>query len=386
MFMSDTYLRLQTYDETLWYPGCPVMLEKSALLYDRIKNLQLLQCKFRNIQEKSIRSISVQITLFDHNNQMLGNPFSFQYSQLNVLFHGEFGSQTPIYLPVSNVAKFQIMLKEVTYTDQSRYLDGNILQPLPPFPDSQQSLYEKERKKSTKETAHLPLQKTRHKKRILIFSLLSVLALSLIIGIGYYSIFVIHPNHPYEKAEDDIHSGDYVKSIQNSADYEDSETQSKEIQYQEAGVLVAEGNYKEAIEYYKNIYDYKDSAQLQNQAKYNYAVQLLENGNFEDCFYQLNTLHDLKSFEGSDEVYLECCYQLGIQYTQEGKYNEAADKLNACLDYKDGRQKLIECADLNIEYIIETNDWRNRFSALSMYPPGYDRTAKEKYLESMLRY
>ena len=100
----------------------------------------------------------------------------------------------------------------------------------------------------------------------------------------------------------------------------------------------------------------------------------------------MNTLHDLKSFEGSDEVYLECCYQLGIQYTQEGKYNEAADKLNACLDYKDGRQKLIECADLNIEYIIETNNWRDEFLALAMYPPGYDRTAKEKYMESMLQY
>ena len=103
------------------------------------------------------------------------------------------------------------------------------------------------------------------------------------------------------------------------SDYKDVPDRMNECSYQYAGLLLEQGKYQEAIDQYKKVYHYKDSAQLQDVAKFNIAKKLFEEKNYEECYAALDGLKkSLKDLDGGMDMYMECCYQVGLYYLKIG--------------------------------------------------------------------
>lgn len=119
--MIERYLQLYSLPENLHQEGSPVLISAGVLLKDTRMNELLVQLKFRNISQRTIRSVKVQITASDTAGAILKGVDSFSYLDLAVQEDGDFGSKTPIRMPDLNTRSFSVKILSVVCADNYIY-------------------------------------------------------------------------------------------------------------------------------------------------------------------------------------------------------------------------------------------------------------------------
>lgn len=152
--MSERYLRLFSLPQNIGQAGSPVLISAGALLKDNSTGKVLVQLKFRNISEKSIKSVKIKVNAYDTAGCELKGIDAFSYLDLALGRDKEFGNQTPIMLPDKTTRAFSVEILSVAFMDGTAYipsihvaadtLDSDTLETVHLLDDERKELKEKQ--------------------------------------------------------------------------------------------------------------------------------------------------------------------------------------------------------------------------------------------------
>ena len=131
--MANTRLELlMKKDEVSYVQGSPLLLEAYALHKDTVTGDCIAQLKWKNLDSRTVKAVMVELHTYDAFNSKLA-PIQYQYDGLNAASGSEFGGKTPIVIHDSNVSRFDVALKAVSFTDGSIWQNDadRIFEPLP---------------------------------------------------------------------------------------------------------------------------------------------------------------------------------------------------------------------------------------------------------------
>ena len=130
--MSERYTRVFALEENLYAEGLPVIISAGVLLKDNTTGNILGQLKYKNVSDKTIKGLSVELELFDNANRPLDNTVSYQYLDFSAGPKESFGTQTAIPISDNTARGFKIKIKEVIFTDITIW-QGSVdeLKPIP---------------------------------------------------------------------------------------------------------------------------------------------------------------------------------------------------------------------------------------------------------------
>ena len=124
MDMRERYERIFTLPGLLYTQGSPIIVEAGALLKDNQYNTVVAQLKFRNISEKIIKAVSVNIFALDIAQRSLGEPVIFQYLDLSASRDDNFGQNIPVNLPNPETRAFYISIREIIFDNNEVWNTG----------------------------------------------------------------------------------------------------------------------------------------------------------------------------------------------------------------------------------------------------------------------
>lgn len=120
--MDERFTRLFSLPENLGLDGCPIVISAGVLLKDNVTRKKLVQLKLRNLSPQEIKAVQVKINAYDANGTALDGVATFSYLDLSVPLDGDFGSQTPIWLPDTTARSFTVDILSVTFADGTVYV------------------------------------------------------------------------------------------------------------------------------------------------------------------------------------------------------------------------------------------------------------------------
>ncbi len=120
--MDERFTRLFSLPENLGLDGCPIVISAGVLLKDNVTRKKLVQLKLRNLSPQEIKAVQVKINAYDANGTALDGVVTFSYLDLSVPLDGDFGSQTPIWLPDATARSFTVDILSVTLADGTVYV------------------------------------------------------------------------------------------------------------------------------------------------------------------------------------------------------------------------------------------------------------------------
>lgn len=136
--MDERFTRLFSLPENLGLDGCPIVISAGVLLKDNATGNILVQLKLRNLSPQEIRAVQVKINAYDIVGTALEGVETFSYLDLSVPLDGDFGSQTPIWLPDATTRSFTVDILSVIFADGTVYVpaegqttrtvEGNVLE------------------------------------------------------------------------------------------------------------------------------------------------------------------------------------------------------------------------------------------------------------------
>ena len=117
--MSERYAKLFALPKYLYTDDAPVVIMAGALLKDNDTGAILAQLKFKNIDNRIIKALTVELKTYDSAGRLLKDIVTKQYLDLNAGRESEFGQKTAI--PVENYAvrSFQVTVTEVVFANRS---------------------------------------------------------------------------------------------------------------------------------------------------------------------------------------------------------------------------------------------------------------------------
>ena len=77
--MESQYRKIKEFNDTLWTPDSPVLVDKMRLMHDRIYGTNVLQITFRNVTDMNIYGLSIILTLKDANGRQIYEEIPFNY-------------------------------------------------------------------------------------------------------------------------------------------------------------------------------------------------------------------------------------------------------------------------------------------------------------------
>ena len=119
--MSERFIKLFTAESNLYFDGSPVIIEAGALLKDTATEKIIAQLKILNLSEKTISYLSVYISPLDSMNRRIGEAIAFEYLDICVPTHTEFGSKQPLFMPNASTRAFEICGCDVRFEDGSSW-------------------------------------------------------------------------------------------------------------------------------------------------------------------------------------------------------------------------------------------------------------------------
>lgn len=125
----ERFERICFIDGMLWSHDCPVLLEKGALLIDTKKNINVLQLKFRNLQEPPISAVYLIIKQKDVMGNVLGDIERF-YLDLSVKSNEYFGNSVPIELTFKQARSFDYIVSTIVFADGTKWQSSECLMPI----------------------------------------------------------------------------------------------------------------------------------------------------------------------------------------------------------------------------------------------------------------
>ena len=119
--MSEKYTIVQHEKRLFWLQDCPVLLHSYALTKNNTNNSIFLQCKFENIDDKSIKAMNIAVKCSDVSHQELANVDNFPYLDINVQPYTLFGDKTPVALPNNTTRNVRIIPLKVIFSDDTTW-------------------------------------------------------------------------------------------------------------------------------------------------------------------------------------------------------------------------------------------------------------------------
>lgn len=104
-------------NETVFPAGFPIVLENTALIFDRFQDKLFARCTFRSITDKVIKAIRIEMICSDTWGNTLGGPVSFQYLDVNTRRDSKFGQTQPIELADKTTRKITVSVSKVLFGD-----------------------------------------------------------------------------------------------------------------------------------------------------------------------------------------------------------------------------------------------------------------------------
>lgn len=117
--MEERFIKLYSLEKNLYAENSPVILAAGQLSKDTVANKVLIQLKFKNITDKTIKALRIAINTFDTVGDSLGEASKYEYLDLTAGRDAEFGQKTPIYLKNHATRSFSIDINEVIFDDNS---------------------------------------------------------------------------------------------------------------------------------------------------------------------------------------------------------------------------------------------------------------------------
>ena len=115
--MAERYTRVFTAKNNLYIEGSPVILSAGALLKDNKTGNVFAQLKIKNISNKKIKALRLNISAFDCFGENLGGDISFEYLDLSAVRDEEFGQKTLIPLKSTSARSFEVTVNKVLFKD-----------------------------------------------------------------------------------------------------------------------------------------------------------------------------------------------------------------------------------------------------------------------------
>lgn len=121
--MSERYTRIYTlagykFPEEI---ECPVSVEAGALLLDNEQKKVLAQIKYKNLTNKSIKSMTVDVKVYDKQQNQIKSVEGFEYKNLIAGAGDTFGEKSPVFMNDNNAASFYVNVNNIVYSDGSRW-------------------------------------------------------------------------------------------------------------------------------------------------------------------------------------------------------------------------------------------------------------------------
>ena len=117
--MSERYTRLFSLPGNLHTPKAPLLIMAGALLKDNVTGQVLAQVKYKNLQIKPIKALTVSLQALDTRGLPLGEPVEHQYLDLSAPRDSEFGQKEPIPFPDASTRGFSAQVRQVIFSDNS---------------------------------------------------------------------------------------------------------------------------------------------------------------------------------------------------------------------------------------------------------------------------
>ena len=390
--MAERFSRVFSLLENLYQEGSPILIAAGALLKDNQTGNILAQLKFRNICDKTIKGIKVNVFPQDISGQVLGDPIVVQYLDLTVQRDEFFGQKQPIKMPDSTTRGFSVCVCTVFFSDSSTWdsterewiqlPNGRPLQTDTIFQDT--DLLQQYHIKYGKDCIIVPEQVMDlwycscgalnsqeetdcHKCSRKLEDLLSVDVESL--RLEKEARLKIEAA---EKAEADIKASVFKKKILfataiaaviAAAYFITVKVILPNQKYNNAISILEAGNYEEAISAFDALGEYKDSTAYQQYSK---AASLLEAEKYEEAVSAFEALGGFKDSaaradQAKDEIYIKA-----IDQFEKGQLLEAALAFTFLGDYKSSQEYLKKIGNdetvnyaLFIDYIKKKGTWRD---------------------------
>lgn len=197
------------------------------------------------------------------------------------------------------------------------------------------------------------------KKRIIIIcsSLIVILCVCVL-------SFVLTKNlRIYNKATQQMDSGDYDNAIQTFTsiqDYKDSSQQINECYYQKALNYINEKDYTEANKIFRQIPDYEKTQDGINECNYQQALDFINELKYKDA---IRILKDL-DYKDSSDILVDTQYTLACDLLEREQYLDAIDIFKS-ITYKDSAEKCIEAKYDFSTYLISKERYEDAIEYLS---------------------
>ena len=124
--MAERYEKVFSQAENLYCTGAPLVLEKGALLKDGLTQNIVAQLKFKSIQDKVIKAVTVKILSYDTLGKPLKEETQYQYLDLFVKRDESFGEQVPIIVVNSQTRSYQIIVSQVIFVNNTIWTGNEV--------------------------------------------------------------------------------------------------------------------------------------------------------------------------------------------------------------------------------------------------------------------
>ena len=139
--MAERYEKVFSQADNLYCTGAPLVLEKGALLKDGLTQNIVAQLKFKSIQDKVIKAVTVKILSYDTLGKPLKEETQYQYLDLFVKRDESFGEQVPIIVMNSQTRSYQII---VIFVNNTIWTGNEVWTPLAQAPSCNKVFQEPE--------------------------------------------------------------------------------------------------------------------------------------------------------------------------------------------------------------------------------------------------
>ena len=119
------YTTLYKTPENLYTENSPVIISAGALLKDNDTNKILVQLKFRNIYDKTIKAVKIEIIPYSVDKEELTERTESQYLDLTASYNTEFGQKQPVFLPDNTTRLYDVLCKSVIFVDGTKWENTN---------------------------------------------------------------------------------------------------------------------------------------------------------------------------------------------------------------------------------------------------------------------
>lgn len=421
--MIERYQRIGYFDEKLWCDGCPILIVRYALLRDLTEAQDVLQLKFCNLQKKRIIAIHLTIEISDASLQVLDTVRDFSYEHLAAAYGSEFGSLTPLPLPVTGGKKFRFLIQSVQFADGTSWQGQEFLSVVPPRRDlwelgDLRFPFQNEVKQLSPKTPCLTLPADVGGLWYCVCGTLNFQSEKTCRAchIEKEALFALAvPARLEELAESQRIAQEQRRLEQEKVQAEIQEQRIKRrkkrlikisvislllillatggfvirhlinpmMQYKKAVTCLTDSDYKQAEELFLKLGGYKDSEQQVLESRYRQANDYLKNGKFDQAIDQLGQLNDYKD---SSTLRIDALYQKAEKLLEAGDDEEVLNLLSSDKEFQDsdiGKQLRKEYDYALAVKALEKKDYENAYTQFQAIA-GF-RDSGEKSIECLMK-